>query len=279
MIEVRAMHTGDVPLGLSLCRFAGWNQIEDDWLRILDLNPESAFVAEYDGHRCGTASVTCYGTNLAWIGMVLVHPDYRRRGVANALIRHCLDYLRIARVLCIKLDATDQGRLVYLKLGFEEERPICRYVGPKPSGLLAGELLPIEETDWTSIACCDLDAFGADRLRLLRLLARDGTTAIAKTSQGTRGYGFARRGFNASFLGPIVADDMDTARRLTTTLLARLPDAAVCWDVLPDNMPARELAESLGFCIERRLMRMHCGTPTRPGMVKVLYGAAGFEMG
>jgi RimJ/RimL family protein N-acetyltransferase len=80
-------------------------------------------------------------------------------------------------------------------------------------------------------------------------------------------------------LGPVVADDVDTARRLTTALLARLPDGAVYWDVLPYNVAARGLAESLGFCVERRLIRMHCGAPARSEVLDMVYGAAGFEVG
>ena len=281
MIAIRTMHVRDIPLGLALCRFAGWNQIEDDWRRLLALNPESVFVAEYDGQPCGTASVTCYGTELAWIGMILVHPDHRRRGVASILIRTGLDYLQTAQLRCVRLDATEQGRLVYLKLGFEDERPICRYVAPRLPGFPVGELPPIEETDWENIARTDLDVVGADRLRLLRLLARDGATAVVKTSRGIRGYGFARRGFSASFLGPIVADGEDVAHSLAASLLARFPERGhgVYWDVLTDNAPARELAESLGFHIERRLTRMRCGTPDHPGTLNMVYGAAGFEVG
>jgi ribosomal protein S18 acetylase RimI-like enzyme len=219
--------------------------------------------------------------------MILVHPDRRRLGVATALIRASLDYLQTAQVRCVKLDATEQGRLVYLTLGFEDERPIYRYIGPRLPGLPAGQLPPIEEADWENIARLDADVVGAGRLRLLRLLAKDGATAVVKTSQGIRGYGFARRGFKASFLGPIVADSVDVARSLTARLLARFPDGGhgVYWDVLADNAAARELAESLGFHVERRLTRMRSvrgerhGTPDCPGVLNMIYGAAGFEVG
>jgi GNAT superfamily N-acetyltransferase len=279
MIEIRTMRSDDIPLGLSLSRFAGWNQLEGDWRRLLALHPDSVFVAEYEGQPCGTASVTCYGEDLAWIGMVLVHPDLRRRGVASALIRHSLDYIRTARVRCIKLDATDLGRFVYSKLDFEDERPICRQIGPNLFTHLMSDLPPIGRNDWAAIARRDLEVFGADRSRLLRLLARDGVTAVAKSSHGIRGYGFARQGFSASFLGPMVADDVDTAQRLAAALLARLPDGPVYWDALPDNTAAREMAAMLGFRVERTLTRMRFGAMARPGIIPAIYAASGFETG
>ena len=279
MIAIHAFNDRDIPLGLELCRFAGWNQLAEDWRRLLALGLERVFVAECEGRPCATASIVCYGAELGWIGMILVHPEYRRRGIAGALMQHCLDRLDAAQVPCAKLDATEAGRQVYLKIGFEDERPICRYTGPAQAKALACALPRIEAGDWEGIARLDFDAFGAVRLRLLQLLAKDGDTALAKTGREIRGYGFARRGHNASFLGPLVADGPGTARRLAAALLAGLPRGEVYWDALPDNAAAHELAESLGFRAVRHLVRMHRGAPVRPGTLAKVYAAAGFEMG
>lgn len=278
---VRLMHEEDIPLGLALCRFAGWNQLEDDWQRFLALNFERVFVAEYEGQPCGTASLTCYGTDLAWIGMVLVHPDFQRRGVASALIRHGLSTLREAKLRCIKLDATDLGRAVYSKLDFEDERPIYRCLCPRAPARSGPALPPISERDWEAVAAFDLEVFGANRLPLLQRLAYDGSTAIVRSADGVEGFGFARSGFDASFLGPIVARDSDTARALAKSLLSTRTCATkpVYWDLLPDNTGALALADSLGFQVARRLMRMRFGTPLRNGILEAMYAAAGFEAG
>jgi hypothetical protein len=42
--------------GLSLCRIAGWTQLEADWRRLLALSPEGVFVAE-EGGRLNHARV------------------------------------------------------------------------------------------------------------------------------------------------------------------------------------------------------------------------------
>lgn len=46
MTKIRLMTTGDLRLGLKLTNQAGWNQIEADWLRFLQLEPGGCFVAE-----------------------------------------------------------------------------------------------------------------------------------------------------------------------------------------------------------------------------------------
>ena len=279
-LAIRTMRPDDVDLGLELCRLAGWNQVEPDWRRLLTLAPDGLFVAEQDGAACGTASTTCYGQKTAWIGMVLVHPDFRKRGIGTALLVRCIEHLRARRIESIKLDATDLGRPVYLNLDFKDERPIWRYAGQKPSGIVADpKARDIRSEDWPQIAEIDRLAFDADRLELLKLLSGEGPSATAEAADGIGAYGFARAGFHASFLGPVVATDACAARSVVESLLAELPEGEVFWDILPDNAAGKQLAESLGFAVGRRLTRMYLGDRMHPGEVSMVYGAAGFEVG
>jgi len=277
---MRTMRADDIALGLQLCRHAGWNQLEADWKRLLAIEPDGVFVAEQDGQPCGTASTTCYGKEIAWIGMVLVHPDFRSRGIGSALMTRCIEYLRARRIRSIKLDATDLGRPVYLKLGFKDEQPIWRFAGPKSQRAHPqAEVGALQDKHWSAIARLDDQAFGADRLELLKLFARDGLSAVVEASDGVQAYGFARTGFHASFVGPVVATRPQAARSVVESLLADLPEGNIFWDILPDNTAAAQLAESLGFAVARRLMRMYLGRRAHPGETNMVYGAAGFEVG
>ena len=101
---------------------AGWNQTDNDWKRIFHYQPDGCFVIECEGEAAGTATTTCYGNDLAWIGMVLVDPRFRRRGLATALMEHCLQFLEKEKgIACVRLDATPEGQTVYEKLGFRLE--------------------------------------------------------------------------------------------------------------------------------------------------------------
>jgi GNAT superfamily N-acetyltransferase len=279
MTEIRLMKHEDIEAGLELCRFAGWNQIRSHWDILLALAPDGVFAAEAEGRVRGTASAVNHGTRTGWIGMILVHPEFRGRGIATSLMSRCIEHLRGKGVESIKLDATDMGRPVYLKLGFKDERTICRYAGKR-------SLLPascegvraIAPDDWPMIARMDREAFDADRTRLLKLLHNEGDSAVVVTGGKTRGYGFARRGFRASSIGPVVAADPHAARGLILHLLGKLPEGDVFWDFMPDNTPCRELAESLGFTVARNLTRMYLGA-MNPGQMKMIYAGAGFELG
>src|SRR3954464_12515649 len=121
LISVRLLSPSDLPFADSLRAIAGWNQTLDDWNRFLALDPSSCFLTEYEGTPSGTAVVTGYGTKVAWIGMVLVHPDFRRRGIGRFLMEHCLAHLLRRGVQCVKLDASEFGEPLYHELGFEGE--------------------------------------------------------------------------------------------------------------------------------------------------------------
>ena len=279
---MRVMRRDDIPATLNLCRLAGWNQIQSDWQRVLDLTPDGMFVTEEDGRVCGTAGNIVYGGELAWIGMVLVDPGMRRRGIATMLMQACIDYLRGRKVRSIKLDASDMGRPVYHKLGFLDEQPIDRYVGRNPAvseQTPAREgVRPIAESDWPAIAAMDLAAFGADRMELLKSLRREGPSAAIEQSGRLNAFGFGRSGQNAAFLGPLVATDGRAAELLTHSLLAQMPPGDVYWDLLPNNATAKTMAESMGFAPVRRLTRMYLDANVT-GHVGSIYGAAGLEFG
>ena len=139
MISIRPMTMADIPLGLKLARQAGWNQIETDWRcfsdhaagRVLCRRTGRDGRRDYRGFHFGP---------VAWIAMVLVDIDSRRKGVATALLKHALDFLDKQGVRTVRLDATAAGQPVYEKLGFVPEYPLSRYMGtvqpsPRPSAL------------------------------------------------------------------------------------------------------------------------------------------------
>ena len=126
-IRLRLLTPRDLAFAEVVRAAAGWNQTPADWRRFLELEPSGCFLAEWEGAPAGTATTLVHGPELAWIGMVLVHPDYRRRGIGRALLEHCLGHLQARGVQCIKLDATPLGQPVYERLGFRAEWTLARW--------------------------------------------------------------------------------------------------------------------------------------------------------
>jgi GNAT superfamily N-acetyltransferase len=76
----------DVAGALALGDVLGWNKTADDWTRIIRLSPAGCFAAREGSGLVGTITTTAYGQTLAWIGMMIVHPDRQRRGIGAALM-------------------------------------------------------------------------------------------------------------------------------------------------------------------------------------------------
>jgi GNAT superfamily N-acetyltransferase len=272
MNGLRRLTASDISQALLLKQAAGWNQTREDWLRLLRFEPEGCFGIERDGRLVATTTAICYGRELAWIGMVLTAPEFRGQGMAGSLMRATLDYLEARNIQWIKLDATDMGRNLYQKFGFADECPVERWVrppGPAPWRGVAGGF----EFD----AGLDRQAFGADRSRLLADLATGESGAIAGL-----GYAMGRPGANATYFGPCVAANSNTARTLLEWFLARHSNEPVCWDVLPANQEAIRLAQQFGFERSRQLSRMAkqgAASDGATGDACYVFAIGGFELG
>ncbi len=272
-MTVRLLTRADIPAAMRLKDAAGWNQTERDWAKLLEVAPESCFGIDTDttpaARLVATASAVCYGAGLAWIGMVLTDPAYRGRGFARALTEHTLSWLDARGIALVKLDATDMGRPLYAKLGFEDEGAVERW-GRDPAVLQRGA---VPEVPSGFDAALDREAFGADRGAVL---ARVGVESA--NIQG--GFAMGRPGSRAAYFGPCVARSPQAARCLLEWFLARHPGETVYWDLLPANAEALRIAEEHGFRRLRTLVRM--SRPGRPQFVhndSSIYAIAGFEYG
>jgi ribosomal protein S18 acetylase RimI-like enzyme len=278
---IRRMSPDDIPAAMLLKQSAGWNQTEQDWANVLALEPEGCWVYEAAGNLAGSATAVCYGQELAWIGMVLVLPQFRGRGYGRALMEHALRFLEQRRVRAVRLDATDMGQPLYAKLGFRDECAIERWSAPAGVNLRSGSEAQAETLDdVAAVSALDRRAFGADRLAVLDRLAACFPAASLRAS---RGFGMARPGSEAHFLGPCVAEEAVTARGLIETLLSRQAGRAVFWDLLPENAEAARMARELGFRCGRRLVRMVLGGQEHAAATRgdpaLQFATAGFEYG
>src|SRR5262249_29903737 len=128
MIRVRNMTFEDMTLGLRLKQKAGWNQTPADWARFLVLQPDGCFVADLDGAPAGTVT-TCVFGGVGWVGMMLVDPGERRRGVGRELMLRALEFLESKGVRSVRLDATPMGEPLYRGLGFVPQFHLSRLEG------------------------------------------------------------------------------------------------------------------------------------------------------
>jgi GNAT superfamily N-acetyltransferase len=269
-IQIRKLNSADLAWADSLRVAAGWNQTIEDWQIFLLLDSEGCFVAEWHGRPAGTATTIRYGRELAWIGMLLVHPEFRRRGLGRALLGACLDYLHGCGVACVKLDATPAGSPLYESFGLRREWSLARWRregDQAPIRVPSRNVQPCESELDESVLALDRRAFGVSRRNLLVQLRSRGITpmVVSDSRVAVGGYGLTRAGSQAQYLGPVVARSPQKGEALILALLDRAGPGPVIWDLPDDNEAARRLAVRLGFKTERPLIRMFLGDNTQPG--------------
>jgi GNAT superfamily N-acetyltransferase len=254
----RLLTLEDVDAALELSAAAGWNQTAADWKRVIELEPRGCFGIDCDGRLVATATLLCFDTTLAWIGMVLTHRDYLRRGFARALVLAALDEASGRGVRTVKLDATDQGRPLY-------EAPALRTNSPSSDGAVPDGVSISSDNSGDIPWTLDQEAFGADRSRFIRALGAPVVTAIRGTHDAARRTGPVSRS---------VCHHHTRGRSPGTRAVAN----ADVLGLAPRKRTARTLAAAHGFQPVRHLIRMRLGPPikTRDDLV---FAIAGFEAG
>ena len=271
---IRKLSILDVPQALELSSAADWNQTMRDWQRVLLLEPEGCFCFEMDGRVVATTTAVCYEGRMAWIGMVLTNPDFRRMGFARQLMKYALQSLRSRGITGAKLDATEQGRPLYAELGFTDECLVERWHHPlSPSAPLTKPILPRFPAFHM-----DTIAFGLSRGDLFGLLREE-----KWVSSPELGFAFTRTGASANYFGPCLATSESNARRFVEWSLATNPGLPLYWDLFPENTAAVRLAKEFGFQPARRLVRMslalQAGAKLPPTDPHAYYALSGFEFG
>ena len=220
------MQETDVPAGFALSEEAGWNQTAEDWSLLIRLG--RAFgIPGSEGRLVATGLALPYPSAFGWIGMVIVHGPYRRRGLATRLMERSLAELR-DRGLVPFLDATPAGRPVYERMGFRAVEALTRWRG-QGGGPEAHDLPPL--VDVAEIAELDRAAFGVDRSAVLAdLLARKG--ALSRRDPGGDGFLLARTGRTAT-LRRVPSSRARRARRCDCSSRRWPRSPARCWSTCP----------------------------------------------
>jgi GNAT superfamily N-acetyltransferase len=249
----------DLPAAEALVREAGWNQVIADWEIFRALG--TVHTARDGGRVVATAATLPYG-NFAWISMVLVLPEYRRGGLGTRLLERCVAALDGEGRVPV-LDATPAGRPIYQTMGFEDCWGYHRLArqGTPPAAAVppdaSARVRPIADTDWNALCAYDAAAFGADRSALLqRLRGRlPAAELVAERDGRIAGFMLGRNGRSASQIGPLIAEDDDTAHLLLARALPAI-EGPVYLDFADAKTEIRAWLTRSGFVAQRPLTRM-----------------------
>lgn len=284
VLTLRPMTQADIALGMRLSTIAGWNQVEADWEMFLAASAGGSWVALWDGTPAGTITTVAYQRRFGWVGLLLVAPRFRRKGIGTALLDAAIAHA--SAIGTLRLDATPEGEPLYTKLGFRPEHQVIRMQclnarqpseEMRPSQNLPARALLVSP----DIITYDAPVFGAERGTILYALQRRAPqyATIINARNGIAGYCLGRSGSHSEQIGPIVADELPVARALLQAALAQCPDRPVIVDTFAQQHEWIHLLESMGFAQQRTQARMVLGEHRYPGQPEKQFATAGPEVG
>ncbi len=127
-MNIRTMYITDYEDVYSLwlsCKGMGLNNLDDskDGIeRFLNRNPETCFVAEKDNKIVGVI-ITGNDGRRGYIYHTAVNPDYRKQGIASALVNTALTALEtigINKVALVVFERNQSGNEFWEKIGFTQ---------------------------------------------------------------------------------------------------------------------------------------------------------------
>ncbi|MFF3288581.1 GNAT family N-acetyltransferase [Streptomyces sp. NPDC003023] len=219
-LPIRRLTRDDLTACADLSQDRGWPREEHKWGLLLAAGTGYG-IDDPEGKGLVTACVvTHYGTGLAAIGMVLVAERSSRQGVGRRLMKHVL---KETGSIPVTLHATPNGKPLYETLGFastgraEMVRGHFTASGPQPQV----PTRPATAEDLPAILRLDHEVFGADRTHMItRLPSFADQLLVTEIDGALTGYAAAWPNMDTHVVGPLIAQDTETAKALIASLAA-----------------------------------------------------------
>jgi GNAT superfamily N-acetyltransferase len=282
-VEILPMTLNDIGALMEIKNHIGWNQLDADWKFLIEYYPQHCFTAFSEGRVVGSATGINYENKISWIGMVMVHEEFRGLGISKLLMSAVIDSMKDCK--CIKLDATPAGQPVYEKIGFVPEWCITRMINTEfvcKTRTVDSRAEPVWEDDMADICRLDVEIFGVDRSCLLRRLLLEYPDLAFKMTDSygkITGFCFGRNGHKYRQIGPVVAGNSLDAFEIFKAASACRGDNSLVLDVIDAHADFVDAMRHIGFSAQRPLLRMFKGPNDFTAQVAQYFVIPGGEYG
>jgi len=277
---LRTMRREEIPLAIEWAAQEGWNPGLHDAACFHAADPDGFLIAEHGAQPVGCISAVSYAGRFGFIGLYIVAPAWRGRGIGRRLWAQAM--ARLAGPP-IGLDGVPAQQDNYRRSGFRLEWTNVRFAGKVAhSGqALPGPIVPLAVVDFDTLCRDDRRMFPAPREAFLRAwITMPEAMGLAWVAQGRlAGWGVIRRCRQGHKIGPLVADEPPIAEALYGALCDQVPAGDdVYLDVPMPNADAVALAQAHGLHSVFETARMYAGPAPACELGRV-YGITTFELG
>ena len=260
----------------------GWAASREQFKLYLEHDRNGCFVAMADDQPVGMVTTTSFGPS-AWIGNLIVEPDFRSRGIGRALMEHAIDQLRERGATTVRLEGDPPGIPLYRKLGFVDEFESCRLNLPESKErptMNDPTAEPMTTDDLDEVAALDTEIVGPNRRRFLELKFFAAELALVQRRNARIVASLLASPTNRGFrISPGVALEPEDARCLITAAISAASGRPVLIGLPALNTDALDMLAEMGFEKGASSLRMRlgpaidAGDPTR--VFAIASGAAG----
>lgn len=137
MVQEETLHTTTKDLIILPLKATDLDQLPalqpSDWSDILPVarfyisSPFCFPIKVMNGERIAGIGTSIVHGDTAWLALIIVHPEYRNRGIGTLITQTLIDRLSNVGCTTILLVATQLGTPIYQKLGFEADQDYVFY--------------------------------------------------------------------------------------------------------------------------------------------------------
>jgi len=286
-LVIRTMTRSEVDVLVGWAAGEGWNPGLHDAESFWVTDSEAFVAAELAGELVGGGAITSYGGEYGFMGFFIVRPEFRGRGLGNALWHARLDRLRgrLRPGAPIGLDGVFEMQEYYARGGFAFSHRSIRYRSEPPHAAVAplggdDDVIPAGDVPFDEILAYDRACFPAPRAPFLeRWLAQPDALALTCRRNGSvGGFGVVRRCREGCKIGPLFAEDAPAAERLFAHLARFAADGPLFLDAPENNPAAIELVRRHRMVEVFGCARMYVGAPPELASHRI-FGVTTFELG
>jgi hypothetical protein len=279
-LRIRPMTREELALGLDWAAAEGWNPGLHDAPCFYAADPQGFLLGLLGEEPVASISVVKYGADFGFLGLYIVKPGFRGRGLGWSLWQAGMASLAGRNV---GLDGVVAQQDNYRKSGFA-----LAWRNIRQEGVGGGEappsdsrLVPLAALPFEIVRAYDRLFFPADRGVFLQCwITQPGSAAIGFVDDDRlQGYGVLRPCRDGYKVGPLFADDPGIAESLFQALKSRAGAAEKIYLDTPEiNLHALALARRHSMRVVFETARMYTGpVPALP--MDRFYGVTTFELG
>jgi len=277
VIEIKKMEHSDIAFAKYLTDIEQWGHLENDFRRLLHLDPNGCFVAWQDDNRVGTVTTVSYG-DYAFLGNIIVKEEHRGGIVGPRLMQHAIGYLDEKGIKTIELDGVFSAIAMYRYIGFRDKYRSLRLFREPDRGFDAeyGTSCAASIDDLISF---DHKQTGIERGGMLHNLLQEfpNHTFCVKEDR-LQAYAIVReRATRTLAIGPLVAEGPNVCDILLSAILATFKNEYMTIGVPEINSAAIEIMLHKGFKRSPPSMRMYRGP--RIDYERHVYGIISADVG